>query len=200
MKNSFAYLSFCLFILALYSCVSSKTSSTINYKEFNFECEYNGNLSPEQRMARYPFNKATKVQIISFTNGSTPIENDTIITLKTKECINLDSIQIHTLTDILYNYNYTNVDTSAFYRSLSLARGVRSACYYPRHAFIFLDEKDKVMEYLEICFECSGLETNLTREETGQFCWGKYDLLKNFIKSNGIIYFGETMRTDIELR
>lgn len=37
---------------------------------------------------------------------------------------------------------------------------VRAACYFPRHAFVFFDEKHQPVAFVEICFSCIAEDTS----------------------------------------
>ena len=70
------------------------------------------NLTPEQRLKKYPFNKARQIQLVSFSQkedtseyilASVPIKNDTLSLSKVKGIAKLTKSQIDKLTDILFN-------------------------------------------------------------------------------------------------
>ncbi len=168
-------------VLILSGCASNRPPRFNNYS--NKECQHNGNLSYKERLDIYPFNAAAKIQVISFSSAErrAPIENDSVLTSKAKEIITLNTEQITDLTDILYNYNYS--------KRLQVWSITRNGCYYPRHAVVFLDEHDKVIGYIEYCFQCLGYETDLPMESTGVFCDGKYELLEEYFKKIGITHF-----------
>lgn len=195
MKTFQLLLYFILFTPLIQGCIMNRPLPEISDYD-NDKCEYNGELTVKQRSKIYPFNKAVTIQIVSFNSGleSVPIENDTINRVKTEEIITLNQEQINSLTDILYNYNYKKTD------GISVHNEVNNGCYRPRHAILFLDDKNKVKEFIEICFECSGYESRLNKDEIGEFCEGKYDLLHTFFENTGINYFEELPRNEIELK
>ena len=169
----------------LLACKSATITAPIDKIHDDQKCYHNGKLSPAERKNKYPFNTAEKISIISFNAdlGQTPITNDTIHRSKTNDFIALSSEQIEDLTDILYNYNYA--------KKTNLISEQKVGCYYPRHAIVFTDQADKVLTFIEICFECREIKTALQTESTGLFCEGKYDLLKSFFIAIGINYFEE---------
>jgi len=144
------------------------------------KCYHNGKLTDSERKTIFPFNKAFRIDVISFDSilGKTPIDNDTIRYSKTKETVTLSTTNVNKLTDILYNYNYSKETNSFVIRT--------AACYYPRHAIVFLNKSNKIITFIEICFECRRVKTSLNKENIGQFCEGKYDLIKEFFISIGI--------------
>jgi hypothetical protein len=62
-----------------------------------------------------------------------------------------------------------------------------AACYDPRHALLFYDEKDKIFGYIEMCFDCNRSESS---ENLKLFSDCALDLKESF-KEFGITYFGE---------
>lgn len=179
------------FFLFTGACATSVTTITTPVPQAErvttiYDCEHNGTLNAEERRSISLFNNAAKIQIISFSSNvvrSTPIDKNVLVYKYTKETITLSDEQINELTDILYNYNYSDTLTSF---------GVtRRNCYYPRHAVVFLDSLDKTTGYFEFCFECLNYKSNPSTENAGTFCNGKFDLLADFFKSAGITFFKE---------
>ena len=189
MKQLTVFTFILIYLLLLVSACKLTTNNNSNRppslkdSHYDEKCYHNGKLTDSERQTNFPFSKAFRIEVISFDSklGKTPIANDTIYYSKTKEAVVLSTIYINKLTDILYNYNYskkTNVFTET-----------TVGCYYPRHAIIFLDNSDKIFSYIEICLECEQIKTSLTTENTGHFCKGKYNLLKEFFVSIGIKYY-----------
>jgi hypothetical protein len=147
------------------------------------KCYQNGKLTKSQRLQIFPFNEAESIIVISFNSkqGKTPIINDTIIPTKIIEHIQLSEIQIDSLTNILYNYNYS--------KKTNLITETENGCYYPRHSIVFLNNSKKVLSYIEICLECKKTIATLAPERLGNFCDGKYELLYNYFKAIGIEHF-----------
>ncbi len=169
------------------ACKVTKDNSPkpLSPKDFHDDqkCYHNGKLSTSERLKIYPFNSQDKIKIISFLSslGMTPIVNDTISSSQIIDQITLTTAQTDNLTDILYNYNYS--------KKTNVINETEYGCYNPRHAIIFLDKTDKVLSYIEVCFECEQIKTFLPKESIGHFCDGKYELLKNFFISIGIKHF-----------
>jgi len=162
---------------------NKKTPPLPNLSETGCIKKYDYPLS--QRVKNYPFHIADKIMVVSFNiqrdslnllqEGKLPQEDDRLKIQEIPEIIPLNKNQIDSLTDILYNYDYeSNVGT------------ITHNCFNPRHAIVFLDNSDKVIGYIEICFECSGNQTSDEKIKTGNFCGGKYDLLQDFFKHIGI--------------
>lgn len=179
----------CSIVALLTACHSLKQEPPLsNLKDSS--CYHNGELSSAERLKKIPFNNANQIVVVSYPgalNSKTPVLHDTICTSETIDFIRLSSDQTDQLTDILYNYNY----------SLEPVSGQQSqaGCYYPRHSIIFLDKSKKVTAYLEICFECKGIESNIPEEHFGVFCAGKYELLRDFFASIGITFFENKIDT-----
>ena len=147
------------------------------------KCYQNGKLTKSQRLQIFPFNEAESIIVTSFNSkqGKTPIINDTIISTKIIEHIQLSEIQIDSLTNILYNYNYS--------KKTNIISDTENGCYYPRHSIVFLNNSKKVISYIEICLECKKMISTLAPERLGNFCDGKYELLINYFKAIGIEHF-----------
>lgn len=181
---------FILLLTVISGCKSTITNKPLpppTEKDFHADqkCYYDGKLTESERRSIYPFNKAVSVAVLSFDAklGRTPIDQDTIVHAKAKETVVLSTNELNRLTDVLYNYNYS--------KETNLFSETTVGCYYPRHAIVFLDKSDKVISYIELCLECSQVKTSLPKESTGQFCEGKYDLLRAYFVSIGIRYFGD---------
>jgi hypothetical protein len=151
-----------------------------------FNCELNGTLSKEERRAISFFKIAKKIKLISFSQKvvhSTPIDKHLIASKYLKDEITLTEDQIDELTEILYNYNFAK-DPST--RTIT-----HGDCYEPRHAIVFLNSSEKVFGYFEFCFACENHKTFPTKENIGEYCPTKYDLIAHFFKSVGITFFEE---------
>lgn len=164
-----------------------------DYKEgtADQQCYENGHLTEKQRSSNYPFSDAKEVRIISFRDDQNPLE-DSMYLGNIRESIKLSATQINDLTHILYNFNYTKNTTSKL--------GYSGFCYLPRHAIMFYNAAGKLFAYMEYCFECTGNRRSSEKVVMGDFCQGKYDLLRMFFKERGIKYFGESKETDPNLR
>jgi hypothetical protein len=149
------------------------------------KCYHNGKLSSEERKSIHPFRIANNVEIISFSSKlmKAPIVGDSISRKQVIESVILNEGQVNDLTDILYNYNYS--------RKTNLISRTSVGCYEPRHAIVFTYSSGKVITFIEICFECKEIRTELMEESTGVFCEGKYELLKKYFVSVGIKYFND---------
>lgn len=161
----------------------------------DYDCAKNHTYSFSDRLNHYPFNASKKVVVVSFDAASEdsvyvaspdsldeekhiriPIKNNQLDTEKIKENFILTTKQLEGLTEILYNYDYRN------------DKGVRSAtqCFEPHHGLVFLDEQNKIVAYVEICFICSNFEVSNEKIEIGNFCFGKFKLLKQLFKDVGV--------------
>lgn len=188
MKNhilSFVYLFFA--ILIPLCCISAKSEPVpgINSSGTVYNCELNGNLSPDERRNISLFRIAKQVKVVSFSQKvvtRVPIDHNQVVSKYLKDEITLTEDQIDQLTNILYNYNYSKNQPISFRDG---------CCYYPRHAILFLNSSGKVFGYFEFCFECGSRETFPYGENAGQFCPGKYELIKQLFQSVGVTFFKE---------
>jgi hypothetical protein len=151
-----------------------------------FSCEHNGTLSSQQLRDSTVFGRAAKVQVVAFSNKvvtALPVEKNRIVYKYIKETITLTEEQTDSLTDLFYNYNYSDTLTS---------KGSRHGlCYFPRHAVVLLDSLNRILSYFEVCFECENYKIRPEKEHFGEFCIGKYDLLEAGFRSFGITFFHE---------
>ena len=161
------------------------------------ECAKVRHLPANIRAKNYPFNKASKIQVISYkesnmlgeeilasvdTVASKPlaINKDSLFQTRIIEAKYLDKQQIQQLTDILFNYGYKGKVT---YYTL---RGF--LCYNPRNAIYFFDEQGKEFESIYFCFECEKYSKSSKKVKIGEFCTQKFDMLRWFFSKCGIVY------------
>ena len=122
----------------------------------NHSCVKKNTIPLNLLLKKYPFEVSAQVQFVSFAGGiyekngkkavlgSLPRINDSIVYADLKEVKNLTYPQVAQLTDIFYNYGFRG----KIYKISDMR------CYMPRNAILFLDNKGKVIEFIEICFEC----------------------------------------------
>lgn len=199
-------------ILKLYFFVLIITNS---YAQ-KLECGWYGKKSVTERDKMFPFNEAKKVLLISFipTDGTTVIvlDDGTKIPLDTtkiekyqvkylksftfkekkvfkkyfaKEVIEIDKTQIDELSNLMFNYKIKKLPKKLINTPLG--------CYIPRNAVLFLDQNDKVISHLEICFECMQTYFSPDPYNTNDIviqdnCFEKIELLRKFFNNNGIKY------------
>ncbi|MFY0483296.1 hypothetical protein ACI6PS_11890 [Flavobacterium sp. PLA-1-15] len=186
------------FLLFLYANLSfcQTSNEEILASQHGNNCVRNKDVKFEKLIKKYPFNKASKIQIVSFVYENTIILDDKGEGIESiqrdslprkgnwldyenlKEYKDLELPSIKLLTDVLYNYNYD--------RKKGLVNTMAS-CYMPRNAIVFLDKEDSIIEFLEICFDCSQVKV-FKKDNFGEFCQGKLDLIKNFFLMHGIKY------------
>lgn len=135
--------------------------------------------STNEIMNSHPFNKATKVKIISY---NIDFQND--MPLPMRQIEGQDSLEIKKmiedqkkpiqLNSIIGKENMDGIDKSKTLNYIEIFKlskllyntcgkfttNVRriSTCFFPRNAVLFYDENDKVFDFLEICFQCEGVE------------------------------------------
>lgn len=176
-----------------------------------------GKKTVEERRATFPFSDAKKVVLVAFPSPNMNVVND-----KTGEELKVDSInlirwnvkfiksfelparkskyyateivelnqnQIDSLSHILINYKLKKDKLPKEYVIFGIG------CYTPRNAILFLDANDKILSYVEICFECHRFiqmpkETiiNINLFSMLQESFKMIDLIKDFMKINGIKY------------
>ena len=160
---------------------------SLHAKEPDQKCYRNGKMSKKQRRTIYPFNTAYRVRIISFNTYITdlPVSNRYLVDSLLIDNIVLTEEQTDGLTDILYNYNYS--------KKTVITSQTSYGCYEPKHAIIFINEKEEIFAYLQVDTRCRHIITGLTEKSTGVFCENKFDLLEAFFRSVGITHYEEKM-------
>ena len=152
------------------------------------ECYHNGHVSAAKRKRNYPFDVAASIEVASF-KGVYGYQFGTIdgepekppVLPDTFERKILSSDQIDAFTDILYNYNFS--------KSLRIVSEDINGCFSPRQVVLFRDANGRIFESMEVCFECTRVESTFADRKYIEFCDGKYGLLKAFFVELGITYF-----------
>lgn len=167
-----------------------------NYKEDFSDCGFTNKYSAQQRLAMYPFSRAVKVLAVSYKYKGMDTEknndlnhppkrglyvNDEILDTTTLiEKRILDARQIDQLTDLIFNTDYKK---KWQFHSIDFGK-----CFEPRNALIFINSEGKVLDYLEICFECKQTYSRSEQFDIGILCNQKYELFSDYFKSIGIHY------------
>ncbi|WBV52897.1 hypothetical protein [Chryseobacterium gambrini] len=177
------------------------------------EGEINKNYHPVsfgQRIKNYPFNKASKIKIVSYnlnfkkSSGYLPPPPPP----KTKE----DSVQLNEFyhlpksidfREIIENQSEKEIEESKTLNLEEISKlshiifntcnkhvitmFSQSGCFSPRNAIVFYDENDRIFEIIEICFECGNVESYPSKF----FNWKKacefiYPELEKFFQSKGL--------------
>jgi hypothetical protein len=167
-------------------------SDTLSFNKYREDqrCRNTNKFTAKERRLIYPFNGAESIKIVSFSPvlvyysdtsyieaGGIPQRKGIIDFSKFSETIILSDSQIDSLTNIIYNYQ-TNLD---YYLISHLA------CDCPcQNAILFMNKKDKCFAYIGLCFKDQDYFSYPENTEVGDFCEGKYELLKNFFRNAGI--------------
>lgn len=157
-------------------------------------CFLRYNVSTDERKNIYPFSNATQIKLVSFEYDANRIADDgymfsnslhRFVPVQYKESILLNTAQIDSLTNLLYNYDF---------RIIPNIRNTPK-CYRPRNGIVFYDADGTQFAAIEICFECQRFMTfpkkvvlPEQRSMTTDFCTQKSDMLRDFFKSNGVLY------------
>lgn len=148
------------------------------------------NLSFSKRLQKYPFNLAHQIKLVSFDYDVVPIKDTiyynpimprlhyTICRTSFSEIKSLNYLQVDNLTNILLNYGYIRKPTIIEF----------TKCYEPRNGILFLNEKGKVFEFIEICFGCKRLTYSYNDKATNDFEKPKFKVLREFFVKNGLEY------------
>lgn len=164
----------------------------------NLQCLKTDLLSVVERNKKYPFNKATRIELISFTDTGAvlsipiPVKNGRLDQSKIVDQKILHTKQINKLTDILFNVGRTPIP------NLKYAEYIGSGCYEPRNGIVFVDSNERVFAYIEICFECQQHRFSSRRIKPWDDCEQKHDMLRHFFADQGI-KFGTAERRTYEV-
>ncbi|WP_416437743.1 hypothetical protein [Phnomibacter sp. MR] len=159
----------------------------------NPNCLYKLTYNSTERLRIFPFSSAHEVWIVSFPysfDKDIPLlsfdrlSNDHSIFREAKK---LTAGAIDSLTDILYNLNYSDKKDSVDGYPIIYQQGEKD-CYMPQNAILFIDTHGKTFGYIELCFECDRYKSSSEAIQTGNFCWQKYGQLKLYFTLRGIKY------------
>lgn len=179
-----------------------------DYPGYN-DCSYQYRFNANQRSGFSPFSKAAKVRLISFHEGEnipihitepgtinvpdivptedtmqvfSPMAKDNFFVnyCRVMEMRDLSKVAIDSLTDIMYNVGRKRMKLPDDYANPG------ATCYSPANAILFLDNKGKVTEYIEICFHCHKYYYSSSETRKVDYCDQKWDMLKKYFFSQGI--------------
>ena len=189
-------LNICCFIVCLTVSGQDSTSDIDKSQKIDY-IKY----SLSERSNFYPFNITSKVVIVSFDKQvkkidssdwrfgksaykgyagdvkyGLPFLNDTIRLSKLIQSKILSNNQVDSLTDILYNtcYRWTIIETS------------KAMCYLPHNAILFFDKNDRVIDYIEICFDCHQFKYSNKKIERFEQCDFAVLELKKYFRDMGL--------------
>ena len=157
----------------------------------NPSCEYKLLYPTAKRRNIYPFASSSEIWLVSY-----PFLFDSVIPLLSFDKFNIDRnlfresahlsmSAIDSLTDILYNNIYTKRIDSIHGKPIIYQMGAAD-CYMPQNAILFINDIGKAFAYIELCFECSKYKTSSNIIAMEEFCFQKYNLLKQFFIANAI--------------
>ena len=187
---------FLLSIIFSNFCFGQRTEKEIINEEGN-NCKRIKKETIEDFKKYFPLNETQKLLLVSFEyfipyktnpkNGELigkekrglPLVQNKINYEELKEFKVFNLKELEKLFDILFNFGIDNSKTYIIENGVS--------CYQPRNAIVFLNEKNEVIEYIEICFSCSHTAV-FKKTQFGEFCEGKLDLVKSFFIEKGIQY------------
>ena len=159
--------------------------------------DYCGNkrrLKLSEIKREFPYNKTESIKLVSFKyeypkitpdtgdievpvyQPKIPKTNGTVDLTKMFETKRLDRKQADRLLDILVNYDNEDREREVAF------------CYTPRNGIIFLDKTDKVIGFVEICFECLRYRVEPSTLVVTNFCSEKFEALKRIFKESGVKY------------
>jgi hypothetical protein len=196
------YILFTLLILSTSSFAQKKLSKQdIELNKQN--CKKVEKYSADARLKLYPYNIASQVMLISFDDTSSSkmqgddfqkflntnlnkVLNASLLSQITEKKI-LNKTQLIELTNIIYNYTFISKPSVI----------ATPNCYMPSNAILFLDKNNKLIGFLELCFQCNRFRASNNKINIADHCSQKLEMLKAFFLRNGIKY-GTTEENDEE--
>ena len=161
------------------------------------DCNFYNDYSAKERLKRKPFGQSEKIELVSFDSEyvekidsvvhkdccrtEIPRKNSKIDRSQLREIIPLSASQIDSLTNIFFNFDYERAENG-------IISNYGLACYKPRHALLFFRKKadTEPFAYFEVCLECQYVKTFPKQYKLGNFCEGKYGLLREYFRQTGI--------------
>lgn len=140
----------------------------------------------EKIKKKFPFNEFKTIRLVSFKREKEederkiPKTNRQVDFQKMFENVLLSDDNESTLLDILFNYNNDLKNEDISWEAAS--------CYEPRNAIVFVDNKGKVLGFIEVCFDCKQYVIEPKNMAIGEFCDEKFDRLKEIFDKSGIKY------------
>lgn len=205
----------CVFLILFFSsCFSQKKKEKDLLEDYSVAHGKNNKsyrpISFGQRIKNHPFNKASKIRIVSY-NLDFAKNNGYEVPLappKTKE----DSIKLNEFYNRPKSIDFREIIETQSEKGIVESKALnleeiskishiiyntcekyfitirsQSGCFFPRNAIVFYDENDKVFEIMEICFECENIESYPSNfidwESTCEFI---YPELEKFFKDKGL--------------
>jgi hypothetical protein len=156
-------------------------------------CGKKTKLTMTEIKKRFPFDKTHTIKLVSFKHNYSvmqetdsvdgpfyepeiPKTNGIVDFAKMFETKTLDRSLTDKLLDILINYDNEDRESEITF------------CYEPRNGIVFLDGNDKIIGFVEICFECLRYKVDPPTLKVGSFCSEKFNALKRIFKESGISY------------
>lgn len=180
MKYSLMKYSLILFLAFWPSVICAQKTGCVKIK----------NLSRDQILQMPEFEGTKRIVAVSFDyktiNTPSELKRDKdghypVKVKSYKEVKKLSSEQEYAVLDILINYGVELKEGESILESEGL-------CYQPRNALLFYDEYGFVVGYFEVCFSCGSWKFDPRKESLAGFCEGKTAMLKEWMKSVGILY------------
>jgi len=154
------------------------SKSELAQEKKNHNCIHKSRISFSKISKQYPYNLASQIQLVSFTDRNLPMLGDSVDYSKLKEVKVLTLKQIDSLTNILYNVGFGGL----------ILKTEEMSCYNPRNAILFLNASGKEFAFIELCFECEDFRASSENIKFGDKCDQKYSMLKKLFKNAGIVH------------
>lgn len=182
-----------IILIILFLSINSYSQTKTNKYDKEIEklnCKKKSSINLKKRLENYPFYQTSQIKFVSYKQKEEGkigddlriyldllyAKKDSLIENKFDEIRILNLSQIEKLTNIIYNFGYKSTP--------KISEGLK--CYMPRNAILFYDNENKLIGFIEVCFECKNYRTTDKRITLGEECTQKFDMLKEFFVECGI--------------
>lgn len=164
-----------------------------NHKRSDDDCIFNDKFSLAARLSKYPFSKAVKIAVVSYPSWMSISINEKYKDGSFKEGLHVikgklyrSSIKEYVTLNTSQRDNLTNIIFNTAFRKTGYNEIEKAACFDPRNAILFYDNRGQIFDYIEICFECKNDVSFSKKIDIGTLCNQKYDMLKKFLIDVGL--------------
>lgn len=157
-----------------YSVVQFDKSLTADrYQTEGFYCGNTDRKPLAEIKKAYPYSQTASIKVVSFECCAIPKASDKIDFTKMQEVKTLDADLTNKMMDNFANYKNNESGKDIF------------MCWNPRNAVMLMNKDERVIAYIEICFECQRYEVS-DNNLFGNFCNEKLDAIQGIMMRAGI--------------
>lgn len=151
-----------------------KALAADRYEKDGTYCGNSKRKSLNEVKGLYPYRAIHSIKVVSFKGFEIPKTNGQIDLKKMFEIKSLDVNLTNKMLDIMANYDNKGMGMDIAF------------CWDPRNAVVFLDKSEKVIGYIEICFDCQQYKIQPEELPISNFCNEKMDAVQGLMIRAGI--------------